>query len=352
MTASDHKLMRLVAAAGCALLINAQAVAQTSVPVSASPTSFIPASDKGDFQYSEPPAFPELNLDLQPIQEQVSAQAATRCGTPLAAAPLDLGNAESFMGKMLGKAANAAIGQVLGGLLGGGGGSNKKPRMAKDPVKRKFKEKIEHPSGDARIRIGGQTYADGLLISAKVDKARGKGTFHTMFLEQPDCSRIWPEQYAQYGLWGSWSLSVSVTKTTSSYRNGELVDRSVERSGWSRSGTFDASRGFSLWDQLPGEASRMILNADEAYLSQLRREIDVPAWQQMGYAKPTQGIRTAGGIFRLDPSAIRPDTLAVVHITHIDKGRYRTVGFPLRMQLGADGMISFSLHPDFADTGK
>lgn len=333
-----RRLISLSAAAILGLTLSTAAVA----------ADFIPASDKGGFGYSAPSAYPEIQLDLQPIQQEVARSAATRCGTSLAASPLDLGNADSFMGEMLGKAANAAIGQLVGGLLGGGGGgSSKKPRMAKDPVKKKYKQKIEHPSGDARIRIGGQTYQNGLLISARVDKAAGKGTFHTMFLEQPDCRRIWPEQYVQYGLWGSWSLSVSVTKTTSSYRDGQLVDRSVERSGWSRSGDFDFSRGFSLWDQLPGEERRLILDADQAYLTQLRREIDIPAWQQMGYAKPTDGIRAAGGIFRVDPSEITSETLAVVHITHIDDGRYRTVGFPMRMTGGEKGAISFSLNPDF-----
>lgn len=305
-------------------------------------------SDKGDFQYSNPTPYPEVTLDLAPIEAQVASAATTRCGTPLAASPLDLGDAESFMGKMVGKAAGAALGKLVGGLLGSSGGSSKKPKLAKDPIKKKFKSKITHPSGDARLRIGGQSYSNGLLISARVDKAAGKGTFHTMFLEQPDCSRIWPEQYQQYGLWGSWSLSVSVTKTTSSYRNGDLVDRSVSQSGWSKSGTFDVSRGFSLWDQLPGESVRLVLDPDEAYLSQLRREIDQPAWQQMGFAKPTEGIRTAGGVFRVDPSEIQADTLAVVHITHVDKGRYRTVGFPLRIEPGADGRLNFAMHPDFA----
>ncbi len=308
-----------------------------------------PASDKGDFQYSAPSAYKNVEFDLRPIEQQLGREVQNRCATPLSAEPLDLGNAQSFMGKMLGKAASAAVGQLLGGFLGGGGGSSssqKKPKMAKDPIKNKFKDKIEHPSGDARIRIGGQAYDDGLLLSAKVDKASGKGTFHTMFLEQPDCTRYWPEQYAQYGLWGNWSLSVSVTKTTSNYRNGKLVDRNVERSGWSKSGTFDFDRGFSLWDQLPGETRKLVLDADQAYLTQLRREIDVPAWQKMGYGKPSEGIRAAGGIFRLDPSVITDQTLAVVHITNIDKGRYRTVGFPLRFVPDGEGRYRFELATD------
>ncbi len=313
-----------------------------AIPVGYVPGAYQP-SDKGGFQYSEPTAFPDVDLDFSAIEEQVATEASTRCATALSAAPLDLGNADGFMGDLMGAAANAAIGQLVGGFLGGGGGgSKKKPKLFKDPVKNKHKARIDHPSGDARIRVGGTAYEDGLVLSAKVDKAKGKGTFHTMFLEMPDCTRVWPEQYLGYELWGSWSLNVSVTKTTSTYQDGNLIDRTTSNSSWSKSGDFDFSRGFSLWDQLPGEDRRMVLDADEAYLTQLRREIDVPAWHSMGYAEPKEGIRSAGGIFRVAPMALPAGTIAVVHITEVEKGRYKTVGFPLSMDVGADGRVSFS----------
>ncbi len=320
----------------------ADAPTGVGTPPGAQIASYIQPSDKGGFQYSEPTPFPDLELDLSPIEKEVAREASTRCATPLAAAPLDLGDADGFMSDVMGAAANAAIGQLVGGFLGGGGGSKKKPTLYKDPVKNKYKEKIDHPSGDARIRIGGQAYEDGILVSAKVDKAKGKGTFHTMFLEMPDCTRIWPEKYLGYDLWGSWSLSVSVTTTRSSYQNGELVDRSTSNSSWSRSGDFDFSRGFSLWDQLPGEQQHMLLNADDAYLAQLRREIDVPAWAAMGYAEPTDGIRSAGGLFRVHPNELPTGTIAVVHITHVEKGRYKTVGFPLDINFADEGRLSFT----------
>ena len=117
------------------------------------PVAYVAPSDKGGFQYSDPTPFAEVHLDLSPIERQVAAQASTYCGTALAAAPLDLGDADSFMGNMAGKAASAAVGKLLGGLLGGGGKS-KKPDLYKDPVKNKYKQKIDHVSGDARLRIG------------------------------------------------------------------------------------------------------------------------------------------------------------------------------------------------------
>ncbi|MGE0621592.1 MAG: hypothetical protein AB7I04_02010 [Pseudomonadales bacterium] len=347
-TPSDHPVLALAIATGVLLAIcltPAAAIAQTGAASTAGPqlASYVQASDKGGFQYSQPSPFPELDLDLTPIAKQVAAEASERCATPLAAAALDLGDADGFMSNVMGAAANAAIGQVLGGLLGGGGGGGKQqPKLAKDPVKNKYKEKIDSPDGDARIRVGGQTYSDGMLISAKVDKAKGKGTFHTMFLEQPDCTRYFPEQYLGYDLWGSWSLSVSVTTTRSTYQDGNLIDQSTSTSGWSRSGDFDFSRGFSLWDQLPGEDQRMLLNADDAYLAQLRREIDTPAWASMGFAEPTEGIRAAGGVFRVTPDQLAPGTIAVVHITNVEKGRYHTVGFPLDMTFLEEGRIAFS----------
>ena len=82
-------------------------VASSALLLACSSTAgeFIAPSDKGDFQYSQPGGYPDVSLDLQPIRDEVARQAATRCGTPLAAAPLDLGNAQSFMSKMVGKAA-------------------------------------------------------------------------------------------------------------------------------------------------------------------------------------------------------------------------------------------------------
>lgn len=303
---------------------------------------YIASSDKGGFQYSEPAAWPELDLDLGPIEQQVAEQASARCGTALAAEPLLLGDAAGMMEKMMGKAASAAMGKLIGGLLGGGGTKNK-PNLYRDPIKKKYKQKFDHPGGDARILLGGEQYADGLLLSARVDKARGKGTFHTMFLEKPDCTRIWPVQYLGYRLWGSWSLSVSVTKTTSSYRDGKLVDRSVSRSGWSKSGNFDFSRGFSLWDDVFDDELRLILDPDDAYLAQLRREIGNPAWREMGYGKPTEGIRSAGGLFKLQPEELTPDTIAVIHITEVKEGRYQTLGFPFKFVAGEKGRLSFEL---------
>ena len=87
-TRFNHRLLALIAFLGLS--------AGLSAPLNAADNaiaSYIPASDKGGFQYSEPTPYPELNLDLNPIEKQVAEEASTRCATSLAAAPLDLGDA-------------------------------------------------------------------------------------------------------------------------------------------------------------------------------------------------------------------------------------------------------------------
>jgi hypothetical protein len=302
------------------------------------------ASEKGGFRHAEVPSWPETTLDLAPVEAEVWKAASTRCATPLSGASLDMGPASGFMEKMAGKAAGAAVGQLIGMLGGGGGGSKRsaRPKTVKDPIKKKFKSKYEDEASKTLIRLGGQAFSDGLLLSPKIEKAKGKGTFHAIYLEQPDCRRYWPDNEMAYDLWGEWSLSVSVTKTTRQYKNGELVNESVSKSGWSRSGTFDFSDGFSLVgaDGL-SDHWKLLVTPDEAYLNQLKNQIGQPLWQQMGFGEPTKGLRGMGAAFKVTPSALQPGTIAVVHVTRVEGGRYRTVGFPFSMDFGEEGKVAF-----------
>lgn len=332
-----------------ALFLGTAAWAQGDTPVPSHPI----LSEKGGFKHAEVPSWPTVTLDLAPAEAELWRAASARCATGLSGASLDLGKADGFMEKMAGKAASAAVGHLIGGLLGGGGGggSKQRPKTQKDPIKKKYKAKFEDEPTDTRIRLGGQAFSDGLLLSARVDKAKGKGTFHSIYLEQPDCRRYWPTQELAYDLWGEWSLSVSVTKTTRKYQNGNLVDESVETSGWTKNGTFDFSDGFTILgaDDLD-ERWKLLLSPDEAYLNQLKTQMGQPLWREMGFGEPTKGVRSVGAVFKVPPSAIEPGTIAVVHVTRIEDGRYRTVGFPFRMSFGADGVLSFEQldvpHPD------
>ena len=302
------------------------------------------SSDKGDFHYASASPWPETTLDLTPIETEVGKAAASRCGTGLAAAPLDFGDAPSFLGKMAGKLASAAVSQLVGGLLGGGGsgGGNSEPPLQKDPIKTRQKTKFEDKENKVRIKAGGKLFSDALLISADIDKSRYKGTFHTIFLEKSDCTRIWPEDTWGFRHWGKWTLSVSVTKTTRSYQDGKLVNESVDKSGWSKSGTFDNRdiiRIFNINEDT--QELELFINPDRAFLNQLKSELQTPLWQQLGYGEPTQGLRSVGAAFPdLTAEEIGDDTIAVIHVTHIDKGRYRTVGFPMKLEVSSDGTVN------------
>lgn len=332
-----HHDLRLL---GLAALIGVLAgAAAGDAPSAASP---IP-SEKGGFVHAEVPSWPTLTLDLAPAEAQLWKAASSRCATALSGASIDMGEADGFVDKMVGKAASAAVGKLIGMLgAGGGGGRKERPKTQKDPIKKKFKTKFEDEPSDTRIRLGGQAFADGLLLSARVDKAKGKGTFHSIYLEQPDCRRYWPAHEMAYDLWGEWSLSVSVTRTTRTYQNGDLVDESVQTSGWSKSGTFDFSDGFSIVgaDELD-DHWKLLLSPDEAYLNQLKTQMGQPMWQEMGFGEPTKGLRAVGAAFTVPPAALQPGTIAVVHVTRIEGGRYRTVGFPFRMAFGEDGTMTF-----------
>jgi hypothetical protein len=304
--------------------------------------------EKGAFRHADLPDWPQTTIDLAPIQAQVAEAAMTRCATRLAGAPLDLGPAESVAAKFAKNAASAAaskaLSSVLGGLLGGGGGREEKPPTFKDPIKKKQKREFEDPDSETKIQVGGQLFEDGLLLSTHIDKAPGKGTFHTVFLEKPDCTRIWPTRQMGYSLWGKWSLDVSVTKTTRTYQDGVLVSENVAHSGWSKSGTFDFSRGVSIVETDPlGNTVSLVLDPDTAYLNQLRREIEMPLWREMGYGAPTEGLRGMGAVFQnIQAADLSGGTIAVIHVTRVEKGQYRTVGFPLETAVGADGTLSFS----------
>lgn len=304
-------------------------------------------TEKGGFQHAPVDPVPAQQLDLGPVQAAVATEAAKRCGTYMAAQPLEMGEAARFGQQMAGKVASAAVGKLLGGLMGGGGGgSKKKPDLYKDQIKKKHKEKFRDELTKTQLSLGGQLLQDRLLLSSRVDKSKGKSTFHTMFLERPDCTRIFPVQQMGYGLWGEWSLSVSITKTTRSYQDGKLVGESVEKSGWSKAGTFDFSNNMNiLIDDGVSNELKLVLDPAVAYLNQLKSQIGTPMWQQLGYGEPMKGLRSVGAVFAVSPQDIRPDTIAVIHVTRVEKGQYTTVGFPFKMAMGDKGMMKFKQIP-------
>lgn len=303
--------------------------------------------DKGDFVYAEPVAFAVSEVDSTELTDLVRRQAASRCGRGAAAAPLSFGAKDVFEPE---RAASSAGAKLLGAVIGGRAGRGK-PKLEKDPVGKRGRARFKHGVASEQLAIGGEQLGDSLLISLRVDKSREKATFHSVFLERADCSRLWPERYEPYGVWGDWKLSVAITKTTERYRNGNLIDRHSTRDRWQRSGDLNALAHLSIVsdvEDVVGEPGKWLIDPDAAFSAHLLQQNVSPAWREMGFGEPTGGIRTMGARFDLRGGDLGEDVIAVVHLTNVGKVGYRTTGFAFRVQTGPDGTLAFSqLTPSF-----
>lgn len=304
-------------------------------------TAFERSVDKGDFVYAEPPAVAISEIDPAELANLVGQQAATRCGRGLSAAPLAFGAKDVFAPERESASAGA---RLLGAVIGGRAGRGK-PDLEKDPLGKRGRERFKHAIAPEQLAIGGEQLADSLLLSLRVDKSRAKATFHSVFLERTDCTRLWPTRYEPYGVWGDWKLSVAITKTTERYRNGALVDRNTTRDRWQRSGDTSAFAQLSLVsevDEVVGNPRSLLLDPGAAFSAQLLQQNVSPAWREMGFGEPTGGIRTMGARFDLRAGDLGDDAIAVVHLTDVTKAGYRTIGFAFHVRTGADGKLVFS----------
>lgn len=274
--------------------------------------------------------------------------AVERCDPELEAQPLVIGTAEGFSAagllKGFGKSMlSTGFSLLSGGMLSVGGGSRRdKPEVHWDSVKRRTKSKVTHPDGHTRLRIGSKLEEDRLIISTDLEKAKGKGTIHAVYLETDDCQRFWPEGYLAYSLWGEWKLSVSFTKTSETYQDGQLIDRTSSSGGWSTG-----------WQRLPGGIDEVVSLSDpeamEAlteYQVALLEEMGMPAWRQAGFSAPTSGARSMGAIFATPPELLGPlaagKMRAVVHVTREVDGVFQTAALPMRMT-PTDKKMTFAL---------
>ncbi len=297
--------------------------------------------DKGEFVYADPPALAVSEVDPAQLTDLLRRQAATRCGRGLAAAPLSFGPKDVFAPQ---REAQSAGAKLLGAVIGGRAGRGK-PSLEKDPIGKRGRERFRHGIASDQLAIGGEQGSDSLLISLRVDKSKSKSTFHSVFLERADCTRLWPDRLEPYGVWGDWKLSVAITKTTERYRNGSLVDRHSTRENWQRSGNLSGFAELSVIsdiDDVAGGPGKWLFDPNAAYSAHLLRQNSVPAWREMGYGEPTGGIRTMGARFDLRSGDLGEDVVAVVHLTDVGKSGYRTTGFAFRVQSGPHGALLFS----------
>jgi hypothetical protein len=253
---------------------------------------------------------------IAPIGLPPSEPDPADCDLSVVSQPLVIGTESEFakLGGLLKGAALGAASKAISSLLGGAaqldsGGRRKRgeePSTRSDSIRGRDKVKIEDPESGTRLKIGGKLDDDELLLSTRLDKADDKGTIHAIYLEQESCQRLWPYAYWAYELWHEWKLSVSWTRTTETYQDGKLVDRSVESGGFSDFGGGMLASGSGFVNLSDPEQ----LASLGRYQQALRDEMGAPAWQQLGFGAPTSGARSVGTPFKLPPTPSRRSTRA------------------------------------------
>ena len=278
----------------------------------------------------------------------VAAPPPIPCEPQLVARPLVIGKRDHFakLGGLAKGFAMGALSKALSTATGGaakvGGKKGEKPDLYRDQIAKRHKVKVEHPDGRTRLRIGGELFADGLMLSTRLDKARDKGTFHAIYLEdEGSCERIWPFAHYAYEFWGEWKLSVSWTRTTETYQDGNLIDRDVDTGGFT-----------SEWSELLASGSGVLDLAEfsqiedlDRYQAALRDEMGEPVWRSLGFGAPTSGARSVGTPFKLEPEQLQAlldgQMRAVVHVTREGDGVFQTVALPMRVNPGKRSRLLF-----------
>ena len=226
----------------------------------------------------------------------------------------DVGSSANFKEKAKKKAAGLATKAITGllGIGGGGGGKSDGPETYKDPVKNKYKIKVKDKPEKREIRLGGVFTPDGLLISTDIKKAPGKGTFQTVYLENPRGWRLVPVRLFMYEIWADWKLSVSWTRDT--YVDGQLVKH--EEGGWTES-----------WRELIASGREI-------------QYAEVPIWEQLGFNTAVSGARSLGTLFEVSPEMLAQEPInLVIHVTDPKKDPVITFPYLFQVSLATDGKV-------------
>ena len=316
---------------------------------------FVEPTLKGGTRFSTPPALPVASLGLlEPGEEHGDVV----CGVQYAANAMPIGDREHYS-KLLGAAKgfgmgllSKALSSATGGAVESGGrGADKnanQPALYEDPIPKKSTTKIKDRASKTELRLGGHLPADGILLSTRLEDVRDKGTVHEIYLERDDCRRIYPFVDYTYELWGEWNLSVSWTKTTSTYQDGKLTDRQSSSGGFTRSGEgfLDAESSARAFREALADVPAELQGPLTRYQAQIKDELGKPMWQRLGFVAPTSGARHVGNMFRLgatDFAALRNGRYhLVVQVTREDKRFYQAVGVPVAIGLEAENELTFA----------
>ncbi len=232
----------------------------------------------------------------------------------------EVGSSANFKEKAKKKVTGAAVGAVAKLIgIGGGGGKSKGPTTYKDPIKNKRKTRVRDKKAKRDFYAGGAFTPDGLLISSAIKKAPGKGTFHTVYIENERGWRLTPVALYMYEIWRDWKLSVSWTRDT--YVDGELVKH--EEGGWTES-----------WREL-------IASGEETLYGRVPIS---PLWEQLGFNTAVSGARSLGTLFPVSPQMLSSETWnLVVHVSDPKKDPVVTVPYVFALDIDDDGKVIATL---------
>lgn len=232
----------------------------------------------------------------------------------------EVGSSANFREKAKKKVAGAAIGAVAN-LIGLGGGGSRKPDgppTYKDPIKKKQKTRIRDKKAKRDFYSGASFTPDGLLVSSDIKKAPGKGTFHTIYLENGQGWRLAPIALFMYEIWRDWKLSVSWTRDT--FVDGELVKH--EEGGWTES-----------WRELIARGEEVIYG--EVFTA--------PIWEQLGFTTAVSGARSLGTLFPVSPQMLaNQDWNLVVHVSDPKQDPVTTVPYVFDVDIGNKGRVQLT----------
>lgn len=222
------------------------------------------------------------------------------------------------------KAARSVAGGVLGGILGGAndrGRSSERPDTVRDPTRKVEYVALEAMDGALETGARAQWTETGLLISARIDDAPGKGTFHTIFLQACDGRRFYPFHYEIYKLWPERSVSVGWSRTTTA--DGQVVDQ-------------DSGRLSEAWGDRVGSGP---IGPGRGI------------WQELGFERAHHGARQIGAYIDIDPAEFtRIGELGLfVHTTLPSREPVITAGSTWLIRPDQDGEPAVSapeIHPD------
>jgi hypothetical protein len=310
---------------------------------------------KGDFRFSDPPALPSESLGLLPPEE---AAEEPLCGPQFAGHPTAIGDREKY-GRIVGAAKgigrnllSRALSSATGGAVQSGGRGDDEnatePPLYEDPIPKKARMKVKNRDAHVDLDLGGRVATDGILLSTRIDDARDKGTVHEIYLERDDCRRIYPFADYTYELWGEWNLSVSWTKTESTFRDGNLVDQQTSSGGFTRSGEgfLDAATSAKAFREAMEDVPPELQGPLAKYQAQVQEELGPPMWQRLGFVAPTSGARTVGNKFKMSPADLEALSAGryrlIVQVTREQGPFYQAVGVPVGIGIGAEGSLTFA----------